>query len=141
MIAPGFHPVAPDVHPGLPVHPGLRGTSAVATSVAPSSRSNGAALPTVWGLDPVQLHDRYWAHRGVQVVRPGESESISEKAQLYLLMDEKVLATLESGAQLETLYWSSPDLVYVRVHDSRERGYRERVITDEADRFVRFERI
>jgi lipopolysaccharide/colanic/teichoic acid biosynthesis glycosyltransferase len=134
MIASGLHPMQP-----ADVHPGLRGGPVVA--VAPSSRAAGSAPPTVWGLDPVQLHDRYWAHRGVQVVRPGESEAISDQAQLYLLMDEKVLATLESGAQLETLYWSSPDLVYVRVHDSRERGYRERVITDEADRFVRFERI
>jgi lipopolysaccharide/colanic/teichoic acid biosynthesis glycosyltransferase len=97
--------------------------------------------PTVWGLDPVQLHDRFWAHRGVQVVRPGEAAPLSDQAQLYLLMDERVLATFESGAQLETLYWSSPDLVYVRVHDARDRGYRERVVTDEADRFVRFERI
>ena len=32
-------------------------------------------------------------------------------------------------------------LVYVRVHDMRERGYRERVVTDGAERFVRFERI
>src|SRR4051812_13893137 len=102
---------------------------------------NESTTPTVWGLDPVQLHDRFWAHRGVQVVRPGEAEEISDKAQLYLLTDEKVLATFESGKQLETLYWSSPDLVYVRVHDSRERGYRERVVTDDADQFVRFDRI
>jgi lipopolysaccharide/colanic/teichoic acid biosynthesis glycosyltransferase len=100
-----------------------------------------AAPPTVWGCDPVQLHDRFWAHRGVQVVRPGSADEVSERAQLYLLTDERQLATIESGAQLETLYWSSPDLVYVRIHDVRERGGRERVVTDEADRFVRFERL
>jgi lipopolysaccharide/colanic/teichoic acid biosynthesis glycosyltransferase len=113
----------------------------VRPAVEAIARPLGAAAPTVWGLNPVQLHDRFWAHRGVQVVRPGEAEPLSEKAQLYLLMDEKVLATFESGAQLEALYWSAPDLVYVRVHDTRERGYRERVVTDDADRFVRFERI
>ena len=108
---------------------------------APVEGRPAGAAPTVWGLDPVQLHDRCWAHRGVQVVRPGEAAPISERAQLYLLTDEKVLATFESGEQLETLYWSSPDLVYVRVHDIRERGYRERVVTDDADQFVRFERL
>src|SRR4029434_6192374 len=77
---------------------------------------------------------------GVQVVRPGEPTAISDKAQLYLLTDSKVLATFEPGRQLETLYWSSPDLVYVRVHDARERGYKERVVAD-GERFVRFERI
>jgi hypothetical protein len=108
--------------------------------VAVPARSE-SATPTVWGLDPVQLHDRFWAHRGVQVVRPGEREEISDRAQLYLLTDERVLATFDSGKQLETLYWSAPDLVYVRVRDSRERGYRERVVTDGDDKFVRFERI
>src|SRR3982751_5861881 len=107
----------------------------------PTARPSRVAPPTVWGYDPVQLHDRFWAHRGVQVVRPGAQYPISDQAQLYLLTGENLLATLESGEQLETLYWSSPDLVYVRVHDIRERGYRERVVTDDADRFVRFERI
>src|SRR4051794_1348292 len=112
MIASGLHPVS-------------------VPAASPQGRLPGAR-PTVWGLDPIQLHDRCWAHRGVQVVRPGEKEPISREAQLYLLTDENVLATLESGEQLETLYWSSPDLVYVRVHDTRERGYRERVVTDDA---------
>lgn len=123
MIASGLHPIS------------------TTTAPAPTEGRPGGATPTVWGLDPVQLHDRCWAHRGVQVVRPGESEPISREAQLYLLTDENVLATIESGEQLETLYWSSPDLVYVRVHDVRERGYRERVVTDSADQFVRFERL
>jgi lipopolysaccharide/colanic/teichoic acid biosynthesis glycosyltransferase len=127
VIATGLHPAT-----------GVRSVEAAAIS----SRPQGTGAPTVWGLNPVQLHDRFWAHRGVQVVRPGEGDvPLAKEAQLYLLMDANVLATFESGAQLETLYWSSPDLVYVRVHDAREVGYRERVVTDDADRFVRFERI
>jgi len=39
---------------------------------APAARGT----PTVWGLDPVQLHDRFWAQHGVQVVRPGSVEAI-----------------------------------------------------------------
>jgi lipopolysaccharide/colanic/teichoic acid biosynthesis glycosyltransferase len=97
--------------------------------------------PTIWGLSPVDLHDRFWAHRGVQVVRPGDRDPISNRAQLYLLMERDVLAVFEPGRQLETLYWSSPDLVYVRVRDVRERGYRERVVTGDGGRFARFERV
>ena len=28
-------------------------------------------MPTLWGLDALQLHVRFWAARGVQVVRQG----------------------------------------------------------------------
>jgi len=109
---------------------------------APSSLAPMPAPPTIWGLDPIQLHDRFWAHRGVQVVRQGEGgEELSEKAQLFLLTEERVLAAIDSTKGFETLYWSSPDLVYVRLRERRDRGYKERVITDEADRFVRFERV
>ena len=121
---------------GLPVS--LPENGGAPTSVAPMP-----APPTIWGLDPVQLHDRFWAHRGVQVVRQGEGASavLSDKAQLFLLTEDRVLAAIDSAKSFETLYWSSPDLVYVRVRERRDRGYKERVITDEADRFVRFERV
>jgi len=105
-----------------------------------SPRARRGMPPTVWGLGPVQLHDRYWAHHGVQVVRPGD-DSISLEARLYLLAEPSVLVTFESGDQIPSLGGSDPVVVYVRVHDVRERGYRERVVTDGADRFVRFERI
>jgi lipopolysaccharide/colanic/teichoic acid biosynthesis glycosyltransferase len=110
---------------------------------APSTR----ATPTVWGLDPVQLHDRFWAQHGVQVVRPGggqqhhhQAQAISQDALLYLLVEPSVLLTFESGDEIRTLYGSDAELTYVRVHDPRERGYRERVITDSGDNFLRFER-
>lgn len=103
------------------------------------------AAPTVWGLDPVQLHDRFWAQHGVQVVRPDEggaaqSQAISSDALLYLLVAPQVLVTFESGEEIRTLYSSDAELTYVRIHDPRGRGYRERVITDSGDNFLRFER-
>jgi len=39
--------------------------------------------PTIWGLNPIQLHDRYWASRGVQVVRQGEPSDIVNGAELF----------------------------------------------------------
>ncbi|HEY7120399.1 MAG TPA: sugar transferase [Tepidisphaeraceae bacterium] len=128
MIARGVHPVSPH-------------SIAASASIAAEARAAARTTPTVWGLSPVQLHDRFWAHRGVQVVRPGEPEPISPEAQLYLLTDERALATFEPGWQLQMLSWSSPDLVYIRVRDVREREYRERVVTDAQQNFVRFERI
>jgi lipopolysaccharide/colanic/teichoic acid biosynthesis glycosyltransferase len=111
--------------------------------VAPAPSAPRAA-PTVWGLDPVQLHDRFWAQHGVQVVRPDEgaaySQAISSDALLYLLVEPRVLVTFESGEEIRTLYSSDAELTYVRIHDPRGRGYRERVITDSGDNFLRFER-
>lgn len=31
---------------------------------------------TLCGLTPIQIHDRYWAARGVQVVRQGDRSEI-----------------------------------------------------------------
>ena len=38
---------------------------------------------------------------------------------------------------MDVLNWVQPQVLFVRLHDTRERAYRERVVTDEMDRFVR----
>jgi len=96
--------------------------------------------PTVWGLTPTQLHDRFWAARGVQVVRQGEESEIVDGAELFLLMESRSLAMFHLGRLVEKMFWEEPDVVFVRLHDDRERGYSERVITDGRGRFARFER-
>jgi lipopolysaccharide/colanic/teichoic acid biosynthesis glycosyltransferase len=106
-----------------------------------------AALPTssgprtIWGLDPVQLHTHYWASLGVQVVRQGEPSQIVRHAELFLLTDPRSLVLFKLGELMEILNWIQPQVLFVRLHDTRERGYREKVITDTNDRFVRFDRI
>ena len=57
--------------------------SAIAQSPSPSR--------TIWGLDPIQLHTRYWAAHGVQVVRQGEPSQIVKHAELFLLTDPRSL--------------------------------------------------
>ena len=57
-----------------------------------STISREQDLPTVWGLDPVQLHDHFWAARGVFVVRLGEVTEIPRDAELYMLTDPRTLA-------------------------------------------------
>ena len=96
--------------------------------------------PTMWGLTPVQLHDRFWASRGVQVVRCAEWSVIVEGAELFLLAAPRLLTNFRMRHVVEQLSWLRPDVMWVRVNDKRERGYRETAITDESGGFDRFER-
>ncbi len=96
---------------------------------------------TVWGLDPIQLHARFWASRGVQIVRPGELTEIVPHAELFLLLDPRMLTVFRLAAILDTLSWLEPELTAVRVRDDARDGYRERVVTNQAGRFVRFQRV
>src|SRR5258706_4766643 len=103
--------------------------------------SAGGAGPTVWGLTPTQLHDRYWAARGIQVVRQGEPSEIVDDAELFLLTDPRTLTLFKLARVVETLSWIKPEILFVRIHDGRERGYRERIITGPDNSFLRFERL
>jgi len=80
---------------------------------------------TVWGLDPVQLHSRFWASRGIQVVRQGEPSEIIEQAELYLLTDPRTMAIFRVMEVVEKIAWLDADLMVVRLRDSRDRGYRD----------------
>ena len=51
---------------------------------------------TIWGLDPVQLHTRYWAAHGVQVVRQGEPSDIVKHAELFLLTEPDVADAVQA---------------------------------------------
>jgi len=91
-------------------------------------------------MTPVELHDRYWATRGVQVVRLGERSQTVDSAELYLLTDPRSLAVFSPHKVAERAYWCAPNLSVVRIRDRREQPYVERVISDDDDNFVRFER-
>ena len=96
---------------------------------------------TVWGLDTAGLHDRFWASRGVQVVRPGDVTPLAEEASFFLLTDVNALSIFRITQVRDTLNWLKPRMLFVRLHGSFDQGYSERVIADENDRFVRFERL
>lgn len=101
-----------------------------------------AAAPahTVWGLDPMQLHTRFWASRGIQVVRQGEPSAIVPHAELFLLADPRTMAIFRLITIVEQISWLNADLMFVRLTDSQSRGYREFIVTDDEDRFVKFSR-
>src|SRR5438270_7316866 len=111
---------------------------------APPSRQAAAPSPanrTIWGLDPVQLHSRYWAAHGVQVVRQGEPSEIVRHAELFLLMDAGSLVLFPLGPLMDALNWIQAQVLFVRLRDVHERSYRENVVLDGDDRFVRFQRV
>src|SRR3954462_6513521 len=106
--------------------------AAAATPERGLSALAAASPRTIWGLDPVQLHTRYWASHGVQVVRQGEPSEIVRHAELYLLTDPGSLSLFKLGPLMEVLNWVEPAVLFVRLHDARERGYRELAVTDHA---------
>ncbi len=95
---------------------------------------------TIWGLDTLQLHDRFWAARGVQVVRQGQPIELVSGAELYMLIDPHCLSIFRMGEIVDSFAWLRPELLMIRLHNTRERGYRERIVTDAHDRFQSFER-
>jgi lipopolysaccharide/colanic/teichoic acid biosynthesis glycosyltransferase len=110
-------------------------------ATAPTAHSSAPLLRTIWGLDPVALHHRYWAAYGVQVVRQGEPSEIVKDAELYLLTDPRSLVLFRMSSVIDKLNWIKPQVLFLRLHDDRERGYREKVITDSTNRFIRFQRL
>ena len=96
---------------------------------------------TIWGLDALQLHAHYWASLGVQVVRQGEPSQIVPHAELFLLTDPHTLPLFRLNQIVQMLEWVEPQLITLRVHDTRERTYLERAISDDSDKFLRFERV
>ena len=87
---------------------------------------NPAAGPvssrTIWGFDPVQLHSRFWASFGVQVVRQGEPSEIVKHAELFLLTDPTTLTIFKLGPLMDTLNWVNPTALFVRLHDPGSAG-------------------
>jgi len=110
-------------------------------SAVPPGPPPPAPHPTIWGLDPIGLHDRFWAARGVQVVRQGEPSSIVEGAELYLLTMPRTLVLFRLRDLVDQLSWLRPDLLMIRLRSVRERNFLERVIVDNDGHFVRFHRL
>lgn len=95
----------------------------------------------MWGLTPAQLHERFWASRGVQVVRQGQSQPLRPEAELFLLVPPWTLASFQMDPLVDALSWHRPRLVVARLHARIEQGYREQVLADEANRFAGFQRL
>src|SRR6266513_296802 len=91
--------------PVTPAAPQASGLSAASSAPAGNGR-------TIWGLDPLQLHTRYWAAHGVQVVRQGEPSEIVRHAELFLLTDPGSLTLFKLAPLMEALNWVKPQVLF-----------------------------
>src|SRR3954464_1373384 len=92
MMVSAASTISPASASAPPTFDGDGDGSATATQTAPSLPSTAFDGPrTIWGLDPLQLHTRFWAAHGVQVVRQGEPSQIVKHAELFLLTDPRLL--------------------------------------------------
>src|SRR3954466_1383737 len=117
-----------------------------APGVAPAGLASSPPPPeqprTIWGLDSFQLYTRFWAAHGVQVVRQGEPSPIVRHAELFLLSEPRTLVLFKlQSVVMDALNWVNPQVLFLRIKDTRVHTYREEVVTDEFDRFVRFNRV
>ena len=88
----------------------------------------------------VTLHDRWWAMRGVQVVRCGRcgEEPVARGPTVHLLLGEHDLVRFDPRGALKRMAWLGTRVIRVRLVDRDQGSYTERV---RADRDGRFERI
>ncbi|MEO1583862.1 MAG: sugar transferase [Planctomycetota bacterium] len=116
----------------------------VARSNGPRETANPLAaamvMPTVWGLGLTQLHDRIWASRGFQVIRPGGRKPMTKGPELFLLMGHDLLTWFAPGPILRSMAWIRPQAARIRVVETGQAPYSERVIAADDGRFLAFER-
>ncbi len=101
--------------------------------------ANAAARRRWWGLDISDLHDRLWASRGVQVVRPGARVE-DRGPSMYLLLGADDLVIFDPDALRRTLAWLKPRVLRIRISDHEEQEYRETIVADDENRFQRVNR-
>ena len=111
------------------------------TSPEITQSSSPSIGPTVFGLSAVALHDRYWASRGVQVVRRAMPTPLVKHAHLYLLLQQRTLCLFELPPVVDHIVWDDADLVVLRLRDQDDHAYRERIVTGAKGEFERIERI
>lgn len=106
----------------------------------PSAALDGPPL-RLWGCGPVELHDRLWASRGVQVIRCGSGATPAGDAAMYLLIGQGQLVRFPLGRALRRMHWLNPEVLRIRITGSGgDAAYGERIVDDGGDGLIGFER-
>ena len=92
--------------------------------------------PTIWGLTPTQIHDRYWATHGIQIIRQGEQTTIIGSAKLFLLTAPRTLLLFDPPKLIR----GEHALLCLRLHDQRDNVYFERMECDAEGNLIGFRR-
>lgn len=77
----------------------------------------------------MEAHDRWWASRGVQVVRPGSAVA-ARGPRLYLLLEEQEGLSCSLAEPLKRMQWLKARAMRLRVVQARPEAYVELVETD-----------
>lgn len=118
--------------------------------------SGSESSPRVfWGFDHQALHDRFWASRGVQVVRPGmlagrtnghhptapkEGPGKRHRGDFYLLLGSDDLVLFRIAPLLDRFSWLKPRAMRLRLIEQEPEPYVETVETDEQGMLKRIRR-
>lgn len=97
---------------------------------------NSEPEPRIWGGPVIDLHDRLWAGRGVQVVRPGGAPVVQRGPSLYALLGPAALTEFPLDPPVKRLHWGKPRAVRIRIVDRVDRPYREVVHTHPDGRLI-----
>lgn len=123
--------------------------------VEPESLPAESSPPVFWGFDHTALHDRFWASRGVQVVRPGMllgRKSGSEprprkkdpgkrrRGDFYLLLGNDDLVLFRLAALLDRFSWLKPRAMRLRLVEQEPDPYIETVESDDSGHLTRIRR-
>ncbi len=104
----------------------ITSVSVASDEVAPDVRAEH-----IWGASMLTMHDRVWASRGVQVVRPGGEPVCEDGPVLYLLLSPAALVEFDLNPVIKQMHWMKPRAVRIRIVDRHETPYTERVLCDE----------
>ena len=86
----------------------------------------------IWGGRLLDLHDRLWAARGIQVVRPGGAPVARGGPSLYALLGPTTVSDFSLAQVLKQVHWMKPRAVRLRIVDQTDTNYRH-VVTETAD--------
>ncbi|RNC80763.1 MAG: hypothetical protein ED559_02860 [Phycisphaera sp.] len=93
---------------------------------------------SVWGLELADIHARYWASRGFQIIRPGGPPPDPNGPELFVLLDEDLFVGFGVRKILRTMSWEQPRAIRVRLVETENSPYKESVLSDDEGRFIKF---
>jgi lipopolysaccharide/colanic/teichoic acid biosynthesis glycosyltransferase len=106
----------------------------------PGKKTSSTPPALLWGGHLLDLHDRLWAARGVQVVRPGGEPVERHGPSLYALLGPTLMTEFPLQRAVKPLHWAKPRAIRLRILDHADRPYRETVVTDRESRLVAIRR-
>jgi len=112
----------------------------VAPAMSPRATMPSPAGWTLWGASAQALHDRVWALRQIQVVRPGGAAPDQRGPRQFLLVEPEALVDFPARRAMDKLYWSKARAVRLRFVERSGQSYAETVDCDGAGRLLRIRR-